>query len=498
MLSEILVKYGFLVKGRSSFNFRRTRQLIIEIMFESFLKNHDFSIERRQQMKQKNSLSTYAVIGTMLFGMFFGAGNLIFPIQMGQLAGINFWPALTGFIITAIGLPFLGILAIGLSGSSGLRQLSGRVHPWFGTFFSVALYLTIGPLFAIPRTATVPFVVGFEPYVKPEWISVYLAVFSLLFFALVYHYSMNPAKIIDYIGKYLTPAFLAFLFFLIITSIVKPMGSFQMPVGDYHELAFITGFKEGYNTMDALASLAFGIVVIQAIKSRGITSPSEIAKTTLKSGVFAMSLMMVIYGLITYIGASSVSSVGTYENGGLIFAAVAKHYFGSYGGILLALIIVLACLKTSIGLVTSCSEFFVDLCPKLSYKVYVRILCAVSFVIANFGLSNIIIFAVPILMLLYPLAIVLILLALSSRLFGDKRSVYASAMIFTFSVSILDGYSALQSSVQGFSIPFLDRILQFYSSTIPFYDLGQGWLLPAFVGIVLGIIWPSRVRGKTL
>jgi len=449
-------------------------------------------------MKQKNAFSTYAVIGTMLFGMFFGAGNLIFPIQMGQLAGINFWPALTGFIVTAIGLPFLGILAIGLSGSSGLRQLASRVHPWFGTVFSVALYLTIGPLFAIPRTATVPFVVGFEPYVKHEWIAFYLVVFSFVFFALVYYYSMNPAKIIDYIGKYLTPAFLAFLFILIITSIVKPMGSFQMPLGDYNKLAFITGFKEGYNTMDALASLAFGIVVIQAIKSKGITSPSEIAKTTLKSGIFAMVLMMVIYGLITFIGASSVTSIGTYTNGGLIFAAVAKHYFGPYGGILLALIIVLACLKTSIGLVTSCSEFFVDLYPKLSYKAYVRILCAVSFIIANFGLSNIILFAVPVLMLLYPLAIVLILLALFSKLFGDKRSVYASAMIFTFGVSFLDGYSALQESIPGFSVPFLEKIMQFYSSTLPLYDLGLGWLLPAFIGVAIGLVWPSRLKNKNL
>ena len=447
-------------------------------------------------MKQKNSLSTYAVIGTMLFGMFFGAGNLIFPIQMGQLAGTNFWPALTGFIVTAIGLPFLGILAIGLTGSSGLRQLSSRVHPWFGKIFSVALYLTIGPLFAIPRTATVPFVVGFEPYVKPEWIGFYLAAFSLLFFALVYHYSMNPAKIIDYIGKYLTPAFLVFLLFLIITSIVKPMGSFQMPMGSYNELAFVTGFKEGYNTMDALASLAFGIVVIQAIKSRGITSPNEIARTTLKSGIFAMTLMMVIYGLITFIGASSVSSIGTYENGGLIFAAVAKHYFGAYGGIFLALIIVLACLKTSIGLVTSCSEFFYDLNPKFSYKAYVRVLCAVSFIIANFGLSKIIMFAVPVLMLLYPLAIVLILLALFSKWFGDKRSVYASAMIFTFSVSLLDGYSALQNSIPGLSVSFFEKIMQFFSSNLPLYDLGLGWLLPAFIGVGIGMIWPSRLKNK--
>lgn len=158
-------------------------------------------------MKEKISFSVYAVTGTMLFGMFFGAGNLIFPIQMGQLAGTNFWPALIGFVTTAIGLPFLGILAIGMTGSSGLRQLAGRVHPIFGSVFSVALYLTIGPLFAIPRTATVPFVVGFEPYIAHDQIRLYLGVFSLLFFLLVYYFSLNPAKILDYIGKYLTPAF---------------------------------------------------------------------------------------------------------------------------------------------------------------------------------------------------------------------------------------------------------------------------------------------------
>src|SRR5690606_8211094 len=167
-------------------------------------------------MQQQMSFSAYAIIGTMLFGMFFGAGNLIFPIHMGQLAGTNFWPALIGFLITAIGLPFLGILAFGLSGSNGLRDLASRVHPLFGIVFAVALYLTIGPFFAIPRTATVPFVVGFEPYINSANSALFLGLFSFVFFAIVYYFSLNPAKIVDYIGKYLTPAFLIFLFILII------------------------------------------------------------------------------------------------------------------------------------------------------------------------------------------------------------------------------------------------------------------------------------------
>ncbi|MFJ7666980.1 branched-chain amino acid transport system II carrier protein [Lysinibacillus sp. NPDC097195] len=445
-------------------------------------------------MQKKVSFSTYAVIGTMLFGLYFGAGNLIFPIQLGQLAGTNFWFALVGFLVTAIGLPFLGILAIGLSGSNGLRDLASRIHPLFGVIFSLALYLTIGPFFAIPRTATVPFVVGFEPYINADHATMLLALFSFVFFAIVYYFSLNPAKIMDYIGKVLTPAFLVVLFILIIISIVKPMGHFQQPMGDYIHSSFMTGFKEGYNTMDALASLAFGIVVINAIKSAGITDRKDIAKATWTSGIFAMALMTLIYGLITYMGASSIDAVGTFDNGGLIFAAVADHYFGSFGAILLAVIIVLACLKTSIGLITSCSEFFHEVFPKVSYKWFVFILCVVSFSIANFGLNNIIKFAIPVLMFLYPLAIVLILLALSSSLFNNKQTVYASAMFLTFFVSLIDGYKALVDSMPGAKLTLLDTVERFYSNVLPLYDIGLGWILPAIIGVIIGLLLPSKKK----
>ncbi|MCM3666368.1 branched-chain amino acid transport system II carrier protein [Mesobacillus subterraneus] len=442
-------------------------------------------------MQQKIPFSTYGLIGTMLFGMYFGAGNLIFPIQLGQLAGTNFWPALIGFLVTAIGLPFLGILAIGLSGSTGLRDLASRVHPIFGVAFSAVLYLTIGPFFAIPRTATVPFVVGFEPYINPGQAGIWLGFFSFAFFAIVYFFSLHPAKVMDYIGKYLTPAFLFFLSVLIGISIIKPMGNFGEPNAAYANLAFITGFKEGYNTMDALASLAFGIVVINAIKGLGITNTKDIAKATWKSGIFAMTLMMLLYGLITYMGASSVLTIGTYENGGQIFAAVAQHYFGSFGAILLAIIIVLACLKTSIGLITACSEFFHNLFPKVTYRSFVLILCIVSFTIANFGLNNIIQFAIPVLMFLYPLAIILILLTLLSPLFGNKHSVYAASMAMTFFVSFFDGYSTLVANVPSMGVSILDWVKSIYMDILPLYEIGLGWILPAFIGAVIGFILPK-------
>ncbi len=443
-------------------------------------------------MQQKIPFSTYVIIGTMLFGLYFGAGNLIFPLQLGQLAGTNFWLALTGFLITAIGLPFLGILAIGLSGSTGLRDLASRVHPLFGLIFAMALYLTIGPFFAIPRTATVPFVVGFEPFINPAYTNLFLMLFSFLFFVIVYYFSLNPAKIIDYIGKYLTPSFLVFLFVLIVVAVVKPMGNFGNPAGNYTNLAFMTGFKEGYNTMDALASLAFGIVVINAIKGQGITDKKAIASATWKSGAFAMALMMLIYSLITYMGASSASAIETFDNGGQIFAAIAQYYFGSYGAILLAIIIVLACLKTSIGLITACSEFFNHIYPKVSYKSFVLILCLVSFTIANFGLNNIIQFAIPVLMFLYPLAIVLILLGIFSSLFGNKQSVYAVSMLLTFFVSVIDGYSSLGSSLPGATLSLIESVKNLYILYLPLYDIGLGWILPAFVGAAIGSIWPIR------
>ena len=443
-------------------------------------------------MNHKIPISTYVVIGTMLFGMFFGAGNLIFPIQMGQLAGTNYWLALIGFLITAIGLPFLGILAIGLSGSNGLRDLGSRVHPIFGVVFALALYLTIGPFFAIPRTATVPFVVGFEPFIDPAQTQVYLAIFSFIFFAVVFYFSLNPAKIMDYIGKYLTPAFLIFLFILIGISLWSPMGSFMAPSGQYVNEAFMTGFKEGYNTMDALASLAFGIIVINAIKRSGITEKKAIAKATWLSGIVAMALMVVIYGLIMYMGGSSVTQIGTFDNGGQIFAAVADHYFGSYGAILLAIIIVLACLKTSIGLITACSEFFHEVFPKISYKQFVIILCIMSFAIANVGLTNIITYAVPVLMFLYPLAIVLILLGLAAPLFNHKQSVFACAMLLTFLISIIDGYNALIENVPAFEISIFTSIANFYAEVLPFYAIGLGWIVPAVVGAIIGFLLPHK------
>jgi branched-chain amino acid:cation transporter, LIVCS family len=184
-------------------------------------------------------------------------------------------------------------------------------------------------------------------------------------------------------------------------------------------------------------------------------------------------------------------AIGTFENGGQIFSSVAKHYFGPFGAILLAIIIVLACLKTSIGLITACSEFFHDLLPKISYQKFVLLLCIVSFTIANFGLNNIIQFAVPVLMFLYPLAIILILLTLISPLFGNKQSVYSAAIAMTFFVSFFDGYSALVANLPNINISLFNSVTTIYVEHLPLYEIGLGWIIPAFLGAVIGYILPK-------
>ena len=287
-------------------------------------------------MMKKLTFREIIVVASMLFGLFFGAGNLIFPVSMGQMAGSHMWPAAVGFLFTGVGLPLLGVAALGVSRESGLLALSSRVGRRYGIFFTCALYLTIGPFFAIPRCATVSFTVGIESLFPTADQTVVLAVFSLLFFAAVLFFSLRPGEILTWIGKVLNPLFLCFLAILVIRALSAPMGQIAQiaPSGAYASAAFSTGLLEGYNTMDALAGLAFGIIVVNAIRSLGVEEPGEVAKSTIKAGLFSSLLMALIYVLVTMIGAQSRGLFETAANGGEALAQIADHYFGSGGAII--------------------------------------------------------------------------------------------------------------------------------------------------------------------
>ncbi len=438
--------------------------------------------------KKLTSRQKILVAGT-LFGMFFGAGNLIFPVHLGQMAGSNVLPAIIGFIITAVGIPIFGVAAIGITHSDGLQTLSGKVGKGYGIFFTCLLYLTIGPLFAIPRCATVSFTTGVAPLVDSsrEWLA--LLIFSAIFFAFVLFFSLKPGKITVWIGKIINPLFLVFLAVLVIAALVNPSTSIASvePAEAYRTGAFSASFIEGYGTMDAIAGLAFGIVVIDVIRRMGVSDDNVVARDVLSSGVLTGLLMAVIYVLTILMGTQSRGLFETSENGGIALTQIAGHYFGSAGQIILAITITFACLKTSIGLVTSCSETFVKMTKgKIPYAVWAILFTLFSFAVSNVGLSAIIEYSIPMLMLIYPPAIALIVLAFVGKFFQHDRALYIATMIGTWFAAIFDCMKTLPQGVQ--DALHLDVPIGFAKALLPLFDKNLGWLLPALIGFVIGLI----------
>ena len=443
---------------------------------------------------KKLTMRQLLAVASMLFGMFFGAGNLIFPASMGQLAGSSVWLASAGLLITGVGLPLLGVAALGVSRANGLLELSSRVGRRYGLFFTCVLYLTIGPLFAIPRCATVSYTVGVQQLLPGADQRVALALFSLLFFGAVLFFSLRPGELLTWIGKVLNPLFLCFLAVLVVRALLSPLGavSAAVPVGAYETDAFAAGFLEGYNTMDALAGLAFGIIVVDAIRRLGVTEPGQVAKSTVGAGVFSALLMGLIYVLVAVMAAQSRGLFEPAANGGEALAQVAQHYFGSAGALILAATVTVACLKTAVGLVTSCGETFVQMFPRgPRYPVWAVGFCLFSFAIANLGLDAILAWTAPVLMFLYPLSIVLILLTLFGGLFGNDRTVLAWTMGFTVPAAVLDLVCALP---KGSAAARLLAPVAGLSRWLPLADKGFGWLVPALVGLLVGLALAKRPR----
>ena len=438
---------------------------------------------KRLTMKQR-----ILVAGT-LFGMFFGAGNLIFPVHLGQIAGRNVLPAMIGFIITAVGIPILGVAAIGSTHSDGLQALSSKVGRRYGYVFTCLLYLTIGPFFAIPRCATTSFTTGIAPMIGDMPEAPALLVFSLLFFAVVLFLSLKPAGITVWIGKIINPIFLIFLAILFITALVKPGApvSTVEPEPAYLSGAFFSSIIEGYGTMDAIAGLAFGIVVIDIIRSMGVSDDGAVARDVLSSGVLTGILMAGIYVATILMGAQSRGLFETSANGGIALAQISGHYLGKAGSIVLAITITFACLKTSIGLVTSCADAFSRMFPNgISYKAWAIIFTVFSFLISNFGLSRLLEYSLPVLMFLYPLAITLIILALIGRLFRHDRAVYVCVTAFTGAAAIFDLLNALPKYL--WQALHLEGVMGFARRILPFFRLNLGWVVPALIGFAIGMI----------
>ena len=438
----------------------------------------------------ENSNNRYIAIGLMLFALLFGAGNLIFPAAMGQNAGVNVWYAVLGFCVTGVGLPLISIAALGYSGCLDLEEAAGRVHPWYGVFYSVVSYLAIGPCFAAPRTGTVSFEIAVKPFLGSFSPDIALPIFLLVFFLLTYWLAATPSKLVDRVGKILTPALLAVILLLIVQSFISPLGTPQAPTKNYATpvTAVMQGILDGYNTLDAIASFIFATLVISFVKEGGVTQPKAIMKQVLLSGSIAVALLAFIYIFIAKIGADSVTPLGILETGAPVLAGSAKILFGNLGAAILAVIVLLACLSTSVGLVTCCAAYFMRLLGHFSYKTYAVIFCVISYLVGLFGLKTIIVSTIPVLMFIYPLLVALISLIFLDKFFGGRQCVYAWTIAFTFVMATIN---LLETA--GVNLGSFETMLQTY---VPLHTFGMGWIPFAAVGFVIGLIWKAAVPEK--
>ncbi|MBM6982981.1 MAG: branched-chain amino acid transport system II carrier protein [Mesosutterella multiformis] len=438
----------------------------------------------------ENSNKRYIAIGLMLFALLFGAGNLIFPAAMGQNAGVNVWYAVLGFCVTGVGLPLISIAALGYSGCLDLEEAAGRVHPWYGVFYSVVSYLAIGPCFAAPRTGTVSFEIAVKPFLGSFSPDIALPIFLLIFFLLTYWLAATPSKLVDRVGKILTPALLAVILLLIVQSFITPLGTPQAPTKNYATpvTAVMQGILDGYNTLDAIASFIFATLVISFVKEGGVTHPKAIMKQVLLSGSIAVALLAFIYIFIAKIGADSVTPLGILETGAPVLAGSAKILFGNLGAAILAVIVLLACLSTSVGLVTCCAAYFMRLLGHFSYKTYAVIFCVISYLVGLFGLKTIIVSTIPVLMFIYPLLVALICLIFLDKFFGGRQCVYAWTIAFTFVMATIN-----LPETAGVNLGSFETMLQTY---VPLHTFGMGWIPFAAVGFVIGLIWKAAVPEK--
>ena len=420
------------------------------------------------------------LVGLTLFSLFFGAGNLIFPSGIGAMAGVHTWPAVAGLAVSAVGLPVLGVVAVSRAG--GMDALAGRVHPVFARAFTVAVYLAIGPCLAIPRTATTSFEMAVPPFVgEGAPVALLRLAYSLVFFAAALALALRPEKLTDRLGKILCPVLVGLIVVTFAASLLNPLDGYGPAGGEYLTHPAVRGFLEGYQTMDTLAALAFGIVIAVNLRARGVEKPGAVVRSTAWAGVIAGVLLLAVYCMLAHVGALSGGAMPNPADGAEALTNAAGLLFGTGGRVLLAAIFLIACFNVCVGLISSCGTYFHGICPRLGYRTWAVLFAVVSMVISNAGLAQILAVSAPVLGALYPVAIVLIALSFFQRWLAGRRWVYPVAVLFTGVFSVL---FALRDA--GLPLDFLDGL--------PLAAVGLGWVLPALAGTVLGLLCSGRRR----
>ncbi len=426
----------------------------------------------------KPGASTIIIASLMLFSMFFGAGNLIFPPMVSVLAGDNFWPAILGFLAAGVLLPVLAIVAVSISGQS-VRDIGNHGGLFFGIAFSVLAYLSIGAFYALPRTGAVAMETAITPLLGWEGFAAN-GLFNVVFFLIALGLSWKPNSIIDTLGRYLTPALVILLFILITLAILANPRDPQAPIAPYDTAPMVTGLFEGYNTMDAIAGLAFSIVIVNSMRAKGFKPGKPAVIATIQAALIAGALLGLIYLGLAW-AAQTMPDGQSYESGANLLADAANMTMGSIGQSVFSAIVILACLTTAVGLITSTSEFFTTLVPRTSYHLWAVVFTGISIALAFQGLDTVLSIAIPFITFLYPPAIALIFLVLVQPLVRRRVTFYWTYRLALW-MSVL--WSALTVIFGLGWAPFLEGLL----SLSPGQDLSLGWVVPTVIMMVVGLV----------
>ncbi|MCL1088196.1 branched-chain amino acid transport system II carrier protein [Shewanella profunda] len=451
-------------------------------------------------------------LGFMTFAFFLGAGNLIFPPFAGMLAGDNMPLAMLGFLITAVGLPLVGLIAV----AKAQGKVMAMLPVFAATALAIAIYMIIGPAFAAPRTGLVAYEIGAKPFIDNTSTTMLLGslelnlsqlIYTLCFFTITMLLALFPGKLLDSVGKVLTPILLLLLVGLAASVLFLPASDVGQAVGDYQQHPLTKGILEGYNTMDTLASLMFGMLIIDILRKKGIEQPSAQTKYLIRAAFIAAAGLAFVYVSLFFLGATAGDIAAGAKNGGEILTNYVTHEFGSLGSVLLSSVVTLACLTTAVGLVSACSEFFNELLPKLSYRFLVVLLSVICAVVANVGLTQLIAISIPVLMTIYPVAIALVAVTFLTDYFANPQFAHRVTLSVALFFGIFDGLKVAASSLIGADGQGINALAQGFIdlvngmapalSMLPLYDEGMAWLLPTLIAIVLCLVF-GRGRSKTL
>ncbi|MCW8330087.1 branched-chain amino acid transport system II carrier protein [Photobacterium sp. SDRW27] len=419
-------------------------------------------------MKKTLKTTDILALGFMTFAFFLGAGNIIFPPQAGQQAGEHLVPAMLGFLSTGVSLPLIAIIAVAVAG--GWKGLTRDLPSKAATLLAVLIFIVIGPAFAAPRAGLVAYEMGVKPFIADAG-QLSLTIFSIVFFAIALFLSRSRGNLVDMVGKFLTPILFIALVALAVAVVVNPQDAIEAAKGDYVEMPFIKGFVEGYNTLDAVAALLFGMVIVDAVRSKGVTDEKATRKYLVSAGLIAAAGLAFVYVSLFYLGATSVEIAANASNGGDILAIYVAALFGPAGQVILSLIVLLACLTTVVGLLSACSEYFSTL-TSWSYEKWVTVLAVICCVVANVGLNQLIKISLPALFALYPIAMALVILTFIRRWLPNPALSYRVVMLVALSFSMIDAAKVSGFDVTAFQI-------------IPLFDYGMAWLMPTFVALVI-------------